>query len=105
MLVQNKVDLVIISLKINLFWLWYSWTIAELALNNNHSLIDTHFIPTTTKIKKGQKDEWWLKKHCIKKKPKDWLNMNITKIWGWTQMIWKDKQFLLHYLHQLWYLC
>ena len=29
----------IISLKINLFSPWYSWKIAELALNNNHSLI------------------------------------------------------------------
>jgi hypothetical protein len=31
-------DLIIISLKINLFSLWYSWKIAELALNKNHSL-------------------------------------------------------------------
>jgi hypothetical protein len=30
--------LIIISLKINLFSPWYSWTIAELALNSNHSL-------------------------------------------------------------------
>jgi hypothetical protein len=37
-LVKNKVDLIIISLKINLFSPWYSWKIAELALNNNHSL-------------------------------------------------------------------
>jgi len=36
--VVKKEDLVIISLKINLFSLWYSWKIAELALNNNHSL-------------------------------------------------------------------
>jgi hypothetical protein len=34
----NKADLIIISLKINLFSLWYSWKISELALNNNHSL-------------------------------------------------------------------
>ena len=34
----EKADLIIISLKINLFSPWYSWTIAELALNNNHSL-------------------------------------------------------------------
>ena len=38
MLVYNKADLVIISLIINLFSSWYSWKIAELALNNNHSL-------------------------------------------------------------------
>ena len=38
MLVQYKADLIIISLKINLFSPWYSWKIAELALNNNHSL-------------------------------------------------------------------
>ena len=37
-LVYNKADLIIISLKINLFSPWYSWKIAELALNNNHSL-------------------------------------------------------------------
>jgi hypothetical protein len=37
MLVWYKVDLIIISLKINLFSPWYSWKIAELALNNNHS--------------------------------------------------------------------
>jgi hypothetical protein len=29
-------DLIIIPLNINLFSPWYSWTIAELALNNNH---------------------------------------------------------------------
>ena len=38
MLVWYKVDIIIISLKINLFSPWYSWKIAELALNNNHSL-------------------------------------------------------------------
>ena len=38
MLVWYKVDLIIISLKINLFSPWYSWKIDELALNNNHSL-------------------------------------------------------------------
>ena len=37
-LVQYKADLIIISLKIKLFSPWYSWKIAELALNNNHSL-------------------------------------------------------------------
>jgi hypothetical protein len=37
-LVSYKVDLIIISLKINLFSPWYSWKLAELALNNNHSL-------------------------------------------------------------------
>ena len=37
-----KVNLTIISLKINLFSPWYSWKIAELALNNNHSL--THSV-------------------------------------------------------------
>jgi hypothetical protein len=39
---ENKADLIIISLKINLFSPWYSWKIAELALNNNHSL--THML-------------------------------------------------------------
>ena len=47
LLVYYKADLFIISLKINLFSPWYShsWKIAELALNNNHSL-------TITEIKK-----------------------------------------------------
>ena len=39
-LIKYKADLIIISLKINLFSPWYSWKIAELALNNNHSLDD-----------------------------------------------------------------
>jgi hypothetical protein len=38
-LVYYKADLIIISLKINLLSLWYSWKIAELELQNNHSLI------------------------------------------------------------------
>jgi hypothetical protein len=37
LLVYYKADLINISLKINLFSPWYSWKIAELALNNNHS--------------------------------------------------------------------
>jgi hypothetical protein len=37
-LVWYKADLIIIPLKINLFSPWYSWKIAELVLNNNHSL-------------------------------------------------------------------
>ena len=36
--VYYKADLIVISLKINLFSPWYSWKIAELALNNNRSL-------------------------------------------------------------------
>ena len=35
--VQSGPVLIIISLKINLFSPWYSWKVAELALNNNHS--------------------------------------------------------------------
>ena len=37
MLVSYKVDLIIISFKINLFSAWYGWKIDGLALNNNHS--------------------------------------------------------------------
>jgi hypothetical protein len=37
-LVENKTNIIIISLTINLFLPWYSWEIAELAFNNNHSL-------------------------------------------------------------------
>jgi hypothetical protein len=45
----NKADLTIImSLKINLFSPWYSWTIAELALNNNHSL--THSLTSYSRV-------------------------------------------------------
>jgi hypothetical protein len=40
-LVWYNADLIIISLKINLFLPWYSWKIAELALNNNHLLYYT----------------------------------------------------------------
>ena len=35
---QYKAGFIISSLKINLFSPWYSWIIADLALNNNHSL-------------------------------------------------------------------
>jgi hypothetical protein len=38
MLFLYKEDLIIISLKINIFSPWYSWSIVELALSNNHSL-------------------------------------------------------------------
>jgi hypothetical protein len=41
-LVYYKVDLIIISLKINLSSPWYSWQIAELSLNSNHSLTPSH---------------------------------------------------------------
>jgi hypothetical protein len=37
-LVKYKADLIIISLKINLFLPWYRYKIAELVLNNNHLL-------------------------------------------------------------------
>ena len=37
-------DLIIISLKINLFLPWYSWKIAELALNNIHSLTHSRLL-------------------------------------------------------------
>ena len=36
--VEYKADLIIISLKMNLFSPWYSWKIAELVFNNNNSL-------------------------------------------------------------------
>ena len=35
---SSVVDLIIITLNINLFSPWYSWKIAELVLNNNPSL-------------------------------------------------------------------
>ena len=35
---KYKVELIIISFKINLFSPWHSWTNAEFALNDNHSL-------------------------------------------------------------------
>ena len=41
-LVKNKADLIVITLKINLFSPWYSQKIAELALNNNQSLTPSY---------------------------------------------------------------
>ena len=38
LLIYNEADLIIISLTISLFSPWYNWNIAELVLNNNHSL-------------------------------------------------------------------
>jgi len=38
-LVLYKADLICISFKFNLFSTWYSWKIAGLALNSNHSFI------------------------------------------------------------------
>jgi hypothetical protein len=40
---SSILDLIIISLKINLFSPWSSWKIAELVLNNNHWLTPNHF--------------------------------------------------------------
>jgi hypothetical protein len=50
-LVKKKADLIIISLKINLFSPWYSCQIAELAINYNHSL--THSSNTFSTIECG----------------------------------------------------
>ena len=50
MLVYNKADVIVISLKINLFLSWYGWKIAELSLNNNHSL--TQIISSLKMIEK-----------------------------------------------------
>ena len=44
MLVYYKADPIIISLQINLYSPWYSWKIAELALNNNYSLTLKNYI-------------------------------------------------------------
>ena len=57
-LVYYKVDLIIISLKINLFSPWYSWKIGELTLNKNHSL--TFVCITTQEI-----DLEWLISLCF----------------------------------------
>ena len=38
----NCLQLIIILLKINFFSSWYRWKIAELALNNNHLLLQRH---------------------------------------------------------------
>jgi hypothetical protein len=48
-LVWNKADLIIIALKLNLFSPSHSWKIAELELNNNHSLTQT-FLTGHSKI-------------------------------------------------------
>ena len=51
-LVEYKADLIIISLKINLFSSWYSWKIAAMAITNNHSLTysNWNFVPGKTNI-------------------------------------------------------
>ena len=49
MLVWNKADLIIIALKLNLFSPSHSLKIAELALNNNHSLTQA-FLTGDSKI-------------------------------------------------------
>ena len=41
-LVKNKADLIVNTLKINLLSPWYSQKIAELALNNNQSLTHSY---------------------------------------------------------------
>ena len=41
-----KADLIIFPLKINLLSPWHSWRIAELALNNNHSLTIEVYAPS-----------------------------------------------------------
>jgi hypothetical protein len=41
-----KADLIIFPLKINLLSPWHSWKIAELALNNNHSLTIEVYAPS-----------------------------------------------------------
>jgi hypothetical protein len=45
--IKFQLNLITISLKINLFSPWYSWKIAELVLNKNHSLTHkkTHHFP------------------------------------------------------------
>ena len=45
-----QVDLIIISLKITLFSPWYSWKIAELALNLNHYIVELVLILYITEI-------------------------------------------------------
>jgi hypothetical protein len=42
-LVKYKTDIIILSLIFNVFSPWYSWQIAELALNNNHPLTHSLF--------------------------------------------------------------
>ena len=56
MLVLYKVDLIILSLKFNLFSPWYNWKIAGLALNNNH--------PLTINMKQAY-IEFALKNSCV----------------------------------------
>jgi hypothetical protein len=47
-----KVNLIIVSMKINLISPWYTWKIAELALNNNHSLKLKQIIDFVIEVKK-----------------------------------------------------
>jgi len=49
---KNRIS--IISFKINLCSSWYSWKIAELALNNNHSLKQNINIDNIVKVNANQ---------------------------------------------------
>ena len=62
---ENKADLIIISLKINLFSPWYSWKITELALNNNHSLFNIKTIYfDLPKFSNFRFWQWWDSPKC-----------------------------------------
>ena len=51
-----------VSIKINLFSSWYSWKIAELALNNNHLLTIKAILFTQKQL-----FDWLLNMNCIRK--------------------------------------
>ena len=66
-LVMYKADIIIISLKINLFSPWYGWQTAELAFNNNHSLTQSICFATTFRLDKRCFQKW------IKEKTIGWF--------------------------------
>ena len=79
-LVYYKADLIIISLKINLFSPWYSWIIAKLALSNNHSL--THL--NRHKIVADFFFFWYTSKHHLLKIT--WFK--VVRYWISTLLVW-----------------
>ena len=75
-LVKNKVDLIIISLKINLFSPWYSWKIAEFALSNNHSLIvNLHFSSLLNLLRHSAGRGCWAASHKVHALIQRWVPM------------------------------
>ena len=74
-LVQS--DLINISLKINLFSPWYIWEIAELVLNNNHSLYPCFFFSY-----RGDDEDNIISINCLKIVFDEELQLTLYRHWS-----------------------